>query len=687
MDPSGAVADGAGSAGALAPGQSVELSDAFRASGPASARFELRVEGGAGISLVRTIDLARPAPPSLAVAEPRDAGAVLTWQPSPAADLSGYRVLRRENGSWIDDRNGALVRGARVEVAFPAGASCEFAIVAVDSSGLDSTDSLGVTAQSAPVTLAGWPRKLSSLIGPSPLVAADLDGDGRLEILFGSMWQANAVNVFRADGSQWTDGDVDPATAGPFGVTGGRVHAAPLACDVDGDGAKEVFAVSFDGYAYGWRLTSTPSGAPEPLPGWPVFLTVQGARSGPVAADVDGDGKPEIVTVALDGRVRVLRADGTMAPGWPKVTRAFGTGSTPAVADLNGDGRDDVVFGGTDSLLYAVSGTGADLPGWPRALGAQVLSSPVLADVDGDGSLEIFAMARDGKIWGFRHDDQDGVPGADPLPGWPVSFEPYSHTPPSPAVADFDGDGVPEIVVPGTTSLAVLRANGTFYPGWPKSLDAGIVNSPVVADLDGDGHLDILIGTDDRKLRALRIDGTSLASWPRSFNEVPWCTPFVADVDGDGTLDVALGSDDLDVRVVTTGVPDRPGSTPWPGYHGDAALTGVYRQVSGPPAVDAPGDLSAAPLALELAPAAPNPFRAATSLRFVVPRSGRIRLDVFDVAGRRVATPVDAVLPAGAHSVPWDGRDVTGRQASSGVYFLRLSTPEGSRTARVIRLR
>ncbi|MFN8179875.1 MAG: C25 family cysteine peptidase [bacterium] len=686
-NPSGTVTDGAASTGALAPGQSVELGDGFRASGPSSARFELRVSDGAGTSLVRTIDLDRPAAPSLAAAEPRDAGAVLTWQPSSAADLSGYRVLRRADGSWVDDRHGALVRGARVEVTLPAGASCDFAIVAVDSSGLDSADSLRVTAHAAPVTLAGWPRKLSSLIGPSPIVAADLDGDGRREILFGSMWQANAVNVFRADGVQWTDGDLDPATAGPFGVTGGRVHAAPLAVDVDGDGTKEIFAVSFDGYAYGWRLATTPSGTPVPLPGWPVFLAAQGARSGPVAADVDGDGKPEIVTVALDGRVRVLHADGTMAPGWPKVTRAFGTGSTPAVSDLDGDGRDDLVFGGTDSLLYAVSGTGADLPGWPRPLGAQVLSSPVLADVNGDGSLEIFAMARDGKIWGFRSYDRDGVPGADPLPGWPVSFEPYTHTPPSPAVCDFDGDGVPEIVVPGATSLAVLRANGTFFPGWPKSLGAEIVNSPVVADLDGDGRPDILIGTDDRKLRALRIDGSSVTGWPRSFNETPWCTPFVADVDGDGTLDVALASDDLDVRVVTTGVADRPGAAPWPGYHGGASLSGVYQAPPGASAVAAPAALSAAPLALELAPAAPNPFRAATSLRFVVPKPGRTRLDVFDVAGRRVATPVDAVLPAGAHSVTWDGRDVTGRPASSGVYFLRLATPEGSRTARVIRLR
>lgn len=76
---------------------------------------------------------------------------------------------------------------------------------------------------------------------------------------------------------------------------------------------------------------------------------------------------------------------------------------------------------------------------------------------------------------------------------------------------------------------------------------------------------------------------------------------------------------------------------------------------------------------LELLPNQPNPFNPTTRIAFVTPARQRVRLDVFDAAGHRVATLVDDVREPGIHSVEWkaDG-------AASGVYFARLRAGKAS---------
>ena len=78
------------------------------------------------------------------------------------------------------------------------------------------------------------------------------------------------------------------------------------------------------------------------------------------------------------------------------------------------------------------------------------------------------------------------------------------------------------------------------------------------------------------------------------------------------------------------------------------------------------------PRRFALAHAAPNPFNPSTTLRFAVPRDGAVRLAAYDVTGRHVRTLVDRRVEVGEHSVVWDGFDVAGRAAASGVYVVRL---------------
>jgi hypothetical protein len=91
-----------------------------------------------------------------------------------------------------------------------------------------------------------------------------------------------------------------------------------------------------------------------------------------------------------------------------------------------------------------------------------------------------------------------------------------------------------------------------------------------------------------------------------------------------------------------------------------------------PPATEVPQVASRAQKSMWLAQSAPNPFHGSTALRFAIPDAGPVRLTVFNVAGRRVAELVSGTLPAGTHTVRWDGRDDAGRSVASGVYLYRL---------------
>jgi hypothetical protein len=97
---------------------------------------------------------------------------------------------------------------------------------------------------------------------------------------------------------------------------------------------------------------------------------------------------------------------------------------------------------------------------------------------------------------------------------------------------------------------------------------------------------------------------------------------------------------------------------------------------------------STLPQPYALLPAYPNPFNPSTTVAFTLPRDSRVRIDVFDVAGRRVRTLVaDEVLGAGRHDRVWDGLDHDGRSLSSGVYFARLQADGFGQTRKLTLVR
>jgi hypothetical protein len=110
--------------------------------------------------------------------------------------------------------------------------------------------------------------------------------------------------------------------------------------------------------------------------------------------------------------------------------------------------------------------------------------------------------------------------------------------------------------------------------------------------------------------------------------------------------------------------------------------------MNGPPGrcgVTAVRDAPATPFAFS--PPWPNPSRRATNLDFRLPAPARVRVEVVDVAGRRVTLLLDQALDAGSHSIRWDGRDGTGNAVVPGVYLVRLSTGGVSATRKVVAIR
>src|SRR5262249_40738233 len=107
---------------------------------------------------------------------------------------------------------------------------------------------------------------------------------------------------------------------------------------------------------------------------------------------------------------------------------------------------------------------------------------------------------------------------------------------------------------------------------------------------------------------------------------------------------------------------------------------GRYPPAAAAPAIAAVDDPTDGPGGVELVPR----LRAGhASLRFALRQPEEVRLEVFDVAGRRVATLFDGMRGAGEHEVAWDGETRAGT-VQRGVYFARLETPEGHSSATIL---
>ncbi|MBO9346345.1 MAG: VCBS repeat-containing protein [Chloroflexi bacterium] len=402
----------------------------------------------------------------------------------------------------------------------------------------------------------------------SPIVIADLNQDGWLEIVVttGGL-PAHGINggtlVYSFPGSSRCS-----ATGRSPGWTkwaAGRPGAAQTATGMASSPAQPwailtaiaIWRVVWEGedrriHAYHHNGTV--------VAGWPFYRwngdpLARGGISSPALGDIDSDGLLEIVVggtsprcTPLDGDpcgivdynvapVWAINGDSTLVPGWPKYLPQL-VDSSPALGDLDGDGQLDIVVGtgrkqipnNDGRFVYAWRGNGNPLPGWPQPVSTWTQSSPALADLDGNGGLDVivgcghmddascyslYAWRGNGAtIGGFPTTSSTTHPTSQPL-----------STMLSPVVADVDGNGQLDILMAGHNSpgITVIRADGQLQPDLTRNQHMpqdGLYAPPMVADVDNDGLLETITVGEANGSAALYIwdePGPATASatlWP-----------------------------------------------------------------------------------------------------------------------------------------------------------------------------
>lgn len=232
---------------------------------------------------------------------------------------------------------------------------------------------------------------------------ADMDGDGdvegftaRMEKLFHAPGKPPAQDIIALD-------HTGASLAGwPQAVEGLSIYT--VVGDIGGDDTLEVVSIDRGGTLRAWTLDGQDvpgSRSSRDDLGRELRGALRGGMNGYVApslADLDGDGKAEIIALSSGGELLTLKADGSNW-GTGRLGR-FGGRAGVAVADLGGDGEMDVFAGNKWIRLTKDGPVSASIA--PRD--ADIAAAPSLCDLDGDGKAEVLLVSEDGRVWVFQTD-------------------------------------------------------------------------------------------------------------------------------------------------------------------------------------------------------------------------------------------------------------------------------------------
>ncbi len=539
-----AILDSTASIGDVTPGttgSSVALRVQAGGVLPSGRLFDVRIDDAYFHSWTFAVDRTAPgAPQDLRTEIPGSDRVTIAWDPVSAGDASGYRIYRApDDGSPLGLLTPVPVRrvSSYEDAGLPPLTRFRYAAAAVDSGGNEGPLSAALVVSTSPPALAGWPELLGEATSSS-VCFADLDGDQRPEVLVG----ADYLYVFRPDGTDWHDGDSNPVSTGVFSTALHHIPSSPAAADLDGDGVPEIIAASWnDSTVAVWHANGVM------MPGWPRKGSAP-FWSTPAVGDIDGDGSPEIVVGSNTNKLYAWHVNGAPLRGASGVLFVpQGTViSSPAIADLNGDGVREIVFGTSAGHVYAIHADSSTV--WDVSMSGLASSSPAIGNIIPGGGLEVVISCANDSVYVLTASGQRA-------PGWPRPLEltPGNGRVPSPALAPLLaplGDPRLDVIACGTDGhVMAWDPLGNVLPGFSSLTLGGAATeaSPAVADLDGDGSLEILIGAEDRRLYAFHNDGTAVSGFPIEIGAEARGTPAIWDLDHDGATDIVLAGWDRGV--------------------------------------------------------------------------------------------------------------------------------------------
>jgi len=372
-------------------------------------------------------------------------------------------------------------------------------------------------------------------IHSSPVIV-NLDTDPEGELIFAD--DNGDIYAWNYSGGTW--GSFFPSQSnGLFAQTeaGISVKGTPAIADLDKDGSiMEVVVGNTNGKVYVWHAQDLNSdGLADPVTGFPIqALDSTGAANDSidnsvVLEDVNNDTNLEIIAVGTNGGVNIWNYAGARIGsifGYPSIVN-----SSPAVGNIGGTGYPEIItahstrlcawrYNGTNFVGYLNSdGRFFDRPAGQGYFN----SSPALADVDGDGILEVAVVTSTAHMYALNQDATyvEAWPSGTGL-GWPKRLGGTSAASTSSVaignLALYGTTGLEEYnqdleLVAGTSDGGVyaLHHDGTTVVGWPVdrtsvTMSTAYDSSPALVDIDNDGDVEVLIGCWDGNLYGYHHD-------------------------------------------------------------------------------------------------------------------------------------------------------------------------------------